>query len=416
MPRAPSYFIRVVAIAIVVALALSSWTIWRAAVRWLNSPTAGMSYNAPLPNVVVPPIPTPQNTATHEPGPEDFVGTWVGKWDNTYALKLTMRPANGKSLAVVYEHEETPGQPMVSQNLHPTPNGRVARMPRASLVMTLSQTQPNTARLDGTFDLGGSLHHTATLTKIPTDQGATEVDWLAGTTTGQIVLDIKANIDGSDVLHLSQNGANWEHRLFSWPTDVSVNGIAWDPASQPQLTKTGLDDADFSTAKVLERSGRDLIAVETHADGLDIAFDDGPPGADVYEVKIAMDHKGTAPPATTPTGEPIYVDVSADVDGSDVMTISADGARWNHREARWATNIKVNDQSWDPQSAPLFTSPDISAADLNSAKVEERSGRGVILVEKNPQSVTIYFADGKPGAGPYHVKLRFNRKPTSATR
>jgi hypothetical protein len=124
-----------------------------------------------------------------------------------------MRPANGRSLAVVYEHEETPGEAMVSQNLHPTPNGRVAKMPRAALVMTLSETQANTARLDGNFDLGGSFHHTATLTKITADQ-TTEVDWLAGATSGQIVLDVKANIDGSDVLHLSRNGAKWEHRGF----------------------------------------------------------------------------------------------------------------------------------------------------------------------------------------------------------
>jgi hypothetical protein len=415
MPRAASYFLRIIAIVVFLALALSSWTIWHAAVRWLNSPTAGTSGGASRPSVVVGPIPTPQNTAGHEPGPEDFVGTWIGKWDSTYALKLTMRPANGRSLAVVYEHEETPGQPMISQNLHPTPNGRVAKMPRAALVMTLSETQANTARLDGNFDLGGSFHHTATLTRVPVSDAETQVDWLAGAASGQIILDIKANIDGSDILHLTQSGAKWEHRGYQWPTDVSVNKISWDPSSQPELTKTGLENADFSTAKVVGRMGRDIIAVETHTNGLDIAFDDGPAGADAYEVKIAMDRKDAASAATAPTGDPIYLDVAADIDGSDVMVISADGARWYHRAARWATNVKVNDKLWDVQSTELVRDLGLAGADLNSASVAERSGRGVIVMEKSVDAVTIYFADGLRGAGHFHVKLRFDQKTKSAS-
>jgi hypothetical protein len=189
-----------------------------------------------------------------------------------------------------------------------------------------------------------------------------------------------------------------------------VNGVAWDPPSSPELTKTGLENADFSTAKVIDRTGRDMLVVETRGDGMDIAFDDGPAGADVYEVKIAMERKGASLAASQPAGDPIYLDVSADIDGSDVMTIAADGARWRHREARMATNVKVNDKAWDPRSTEVLTDLGLGDADLNSASVTERSGRGVIVVEKSVDAVTIYFADGVRGAGTYHFKLRFNRK------
>jgi hypothetical protein len=399
----------VIALAIFIATALAGWALWGSAVRWLNSPTAGTSDRAPLQNVVLPPIPAAREATAHQQGVEDFIGTWTGKWDGTYAMRLTMTPANGRSLSVVYEHEEVPGQPMVTKMLHPTPNGRVAKMPRGGMVMTLSETQPNTARADGNFDLGSSYHHTATLVRTPPDAAA--VDWLAGAGTGPIVLDIKANIDGCDVLHLSQTGAKWEHRLFQWPSDVSVNGNAWDITAQPTLSKTGLDDADFLSAKIVNRSGRDIIAMENSTRGLDIYFDDGPPGADAYEIQIAMNRKSDARAPVKPVAEKtIFLDISADIDGSDVMTISPDGARWRHRTARWAANVKVNGKAWDVQDQPLLAELGLNDADLGSAEVVQRSGRGLILMEKGANEITIFFSDGMPGAGPYRVQLRFAKK------
>jgi len=107
-----------------------------------------------------------------------------------------------------------------------------------------------------------------------------------------VVLDIQADIDGSDTVTITPEGAKWAHKHWDWPSNVSINGVEWDPQAQPELASTGklscLTKADLSTARVIERSGRDTVAVETMDGAVTVYFADSPNGADRYEVKIAF--------------------------------------------------------------------------------------------------------------------------------
>ena len=47
------------------------------------------------------------------PKPQEFLGKWVGKWDDTYSVQFTISLAeNKKDLSVVYEWEEVLGRPL----------------------------------------------------------------------------------------------------------------------------------------------------------------------------------------------------------------------------------------------------------------------------------------------------------------
>jgi hypothetical protein len=106
-------------------------------------------------------------------------------------------------------------------------------------------------------------------------------------------LQIKATIDGSDRLTITEAGAHWEHKYWNWPTNVTLGGVSWTPSTSPRLPNQGATrflpaNLDFSTARVVSRQGRDLVAVETRVDALIIHFADNPNGSADYVVDIAF--------------------------------------------------------------------------------------------------------------------------------
>jgi hypothetical protein len=117
----------------------------------------------------------------------------------------------------------------------------------------------------------------------------------AGNIQGQgskrIVVEIAATIDGSDELTLSADGAEWTHKNYGWPADILINNVKWDPRDG-DLPSTGplefLKKVDFSKARVLDRQGRDTVAMEAADDHVTIYFDDAPIGADHYRIRIAL--------------------------------------------------------------------------------------------------------------------------------
>ena len=101
-------------------------------------------------------------------------------------------------------------------------------------------------------------------------------------------------IDGSDRLVINSDGASWEHKFWAWPTAVSLNDVRWDPKENSYLANDGVTrflspDIDFSTARILGRSGRDLVAMERQVDGVVIVFADNPVGRAEYEVSIGFE-------------------------------------------------------------------------------------------------------------------------------
>jgi len=61
----------------------------------------------------------------------DFVGTWVGKWDNSYCVQFTVTDnANTGEMSVLYEWQENVGKPLQRETLPGLPTGRSLKIGR----------------------------------------------------------------------------------------------------------------------------------------------------------------------------------------------------------------------------------------------------------------------------------------------
>lgn len=108
-------------------------------------------------------------------------------------------------------------------------------------------------------------------------------------------LRIAAKIDGSDELHIDAGGAYWVHREWGWPHGpVVIDDFAWSVGPDNTIVDAGHGvpvpaDTDFSTARVVSRKGRDLVALEASSEGIVVHFSDTPNGSDDYEIHIRFD-------------------------------------------------------------------------------------------------------------------------------
>ena len=108
---------------------------------------------------------------------------------------------------------------------------------------------------------------------------------------------------------MSAAGARWTHRYWRWPEGpVVLNGRAWDPQVDPWLPNRGATaflpaDVDLSTAELVSRAGRDLVAFEPDADGLVVRFADDPNGAGVYELRLRFRPRPRRMVGTSPDGQ-----------------------------------------------------------------------------------------------------------------
>lgn len=108
-------------------------------------------------------------------------------------------------------------------------------------------------------------------------------------------LRIAARIDGSDELHIDAGGAFWVHREWGWPEGpVVIDNFEWGVGPENTIVDGGHGvpvpaDTDFSTARVVSRKGRDLVALESNQEGIVVHFCDTPNGSDDYEILIRFD-------------------------------------------------------------------------------------------------------------------------------
>jgi hypothetical protein len=106
-------------------------------------------------------------------------------------------------------------------------------------------------------------------------------------------LNISAYVSGSDRIKITAQEAVLEHKFWNLPSDLTVNGIAWDPRQSRVLKNEGAtkflpDGVDFSTARIVSRKGRDLATAWGEKDALWVRFADNPNGSDTYEIEIAF--------------------------------------------------------------------------------------------------------------------------------
>lgn len=105
---------------------------------------------------------------------------------------------------------------------------------------------------------------------------------------GELV-QFKAVVDGSGHIAFTRESARYEHKFWKAPWDVTLNGEPWFNLDQTPAGWTELcRELDLSHAKIVERTGRDVITLETTAEGFDLYLSDTPNGADSYEATIAI--------------------------------------------------------------------------------------------------------------------------------
>ena len=104
---------------------------------------------------------------------------------------------------------------------------------------------------------------------------------------------IAAHVDGSDLFKITAQQAEWTHRTYSAPYEVRLNDVVWNQDETNVLMNTGTNlflpsGIDFSTARIVQRKGRDLATMWADADAVWINFADNPNGSGAYELELSF--------------------------------------------------------------------------------------------------------------------------------
>ena len=103
------------------------------------------------------------------------------------------------------------------------------------------------------------------------------------------LLRITATIDGSGRFQFTRDSLKFEHKHWSRPTHVSIDGEPWkDLNATPGPWRDVADRVDLTKAWIVKREGRDTIALESTPDGFDLHVADSPNGAAEYSIVIAI--------------------------------------------------------------------------------------------------------------------------------
>jgi hypothetical protein len=106
------------------------------------------------------------------------------------------------------------------------------------------------------------------------------------------ILKITAQVDGSGVFEFTPFSAQYHHLNWQPPVQVTIDGEPWFNLDQsPASWADNAPKLDLSRAQIVERKGRDVIALERTEAGFNLYLDDSPGGDDRYEVTIAIPWK-----------------------------------------------------------------------------------------------------------------------------
>jgi hypothetical protein len=103
------------------------------------------------------------------------------------------------------------------------------------------------------------------------------------------LLHFTGTVDGSGRIIFTRDTVRYEHKFWTAPWNISLNGQAWSNFDENPPGWTDLSsELDLRRAHITERTGRDVIALETTVDGFDLYLSDTPGGADDYTATIAI--------------------------------------------------------------------------------------------------------------------------------
>ena len=104
-----------------------------------------------------------------------------------------------------------------------------------------------------------------------------------------VLVVISATIDDSERFIFTPENVSNIHGQWSPPQKVLFNGEPWRDLSAPPFGWVELaKELDLTSASIVARKGRDVIALERTADGFELIFADTQMGAAAYEVTISI--------------------------------------------------------------------------------------------------------------------------------
>ncbi|MBI1313850.1 hypothetical protein GC176_21365 [bacterium] len=103
------------------------------------------------------------------------------------------------------------------------------------------------------------------------------------------LLRISGIVDGSGRVVFTRKHVRYEHRHWARPHHLLFDGEPWEQFDQtPAGWKHTGQHLDLTRARIVQRNGRDMIALERTPDGFDLYLSDSPNGAAEYSVTIAI--------------------------------------------------------------------------------------------------------------------------------
>jgi hypothetical protein len=239
---------------------------------------------------------------------------------------------------------------------------------------------------------------------------------------GNAVFHYKGQVQGSDKILITHEGALWTHINWDYPPQpVSVNGTSWNPREKNYLSTAGpvkfLPDS-FSLESVdLEISkGRDVVALERTSDGLMVYLDDTPSGPGDYDFNINF--HSVAPKLNIAGASAVaHLKVRAWESGSDCFKITRAEAVLEHKFWDLPSDLSVNGVPWDARQTMVLKNEGATAflpegVDFSTARIISRKGRDLATAWGEKDALWVRFADNPNGSDFYEIEIAFGPQST----
>ena len=114
-----------------------------------------------------------------------------------------------------------------------------------------------------------------------------------------VIIEFEGIVDGAGSFTFRENKVFYEHFTWKYPSNVKINGEAWNDLNNPfVLTFT----PNFASARSIDRHGRNTMVLITHENRFVLFIDDSENDASPYRMTIAVKKRLEQIEHTVPEG------------------------------------------------------------------------------------------------------------------